>query len=206
MAFKRTAKNERKRRSATSIRGRTAQTRTKKAERQYLAEPKPHSIRRGIALIASDSAQKQRLAACSSLGFERVAFFAGAYAPSAGAIDAACASAARNKLFHQRQEKRLAEPSQRTVGREVEGLADDVLIIFVEDDPKTKVLIETSAALFRLRNLAAKRSDVGWLLVIGKSKSISAPSDAGRRTPTATGRGFRPSVSPRTDSRAQRYG
>ena len=119
-------------------------------------------------------------------------------------VNAARAGAAGDEFFHQRQKKRLAEMAELRVRLKVERLADDVLIVFVKDDPEAQRSVETGTTLFHLGISTAKRSDDGGWLVIGNSTSKSSPFGLAIRTPTATGRGLRPSVSPRSASRTHK--
>ena len=77
----------------------------------------------------------------------------------------------------------------------MERLADDVLIILVENHPKANRGVDTGAAFFHFRNFnREKRSCAGSWLVMGNKPSTSSPFGREIRTPTATGRTFRPFV------------
>ena len=66
------------------------------------------------------------------------------------------AGAAGDEFFHQRQKKRLAEMAELRVRLKVERLADDVLIVFVKDDPEAQRSVETGTTLFHLGNFDGK--------------------------------------------------
>jgi len=77
--------------------------------------------------------------------------------------NAARAGAAGNEFFHQRQKKSLAEMAELRVRLKVERLADDVLIVFVKDDPEAQRSVETGTTLFHLRNFDGKTIGGWWL-------------------------------------------
>jgi hypothetical protein len=62
-------------------------------------------------------------------------------------------------------EKSLAEPAKRRLRFEMERLADDVLIILVENHPKANRGVDTGAAFFHFRNFNGENDPVravGW--------------------------------------------
>jgi hypothetical protein len=85
----------------------------------------------------------------------------------------------------------------------IERPADIILIVLIENDPEPQSYVEPRSASFHFGNLDGKAGEGGWL-VIGNDTSRSSPFGLMIRTPTATGRGLRPSVSPRSASRTQR--
>jgi hypothetical protein len=68
--------------------------------------------------------------------------------------------------FEQWKQKRLAKPAERRFWFEIKRLANDILIVFVEDEPQAEVGRQAGAVAFRSREFprqSATATVPGWL-------------------------------------------
>lgn len=77
-------------------------------------------------------------------------------APSTKAVDLCGRFPTRREGTQQRQEERLAEAAERRGRLEIERLTDDVRVVFVQDDPKTQVRIETGPPFLECGDLGGE--------------------------------------------------
>jgi hypothetical protein len=68
----------------------------------------------------------------------------------------------------ERQKECLAEPSERGIWFQVKGLPNDIGVIFLEDNPQTKVLVQSGAPFLNQGNLDGETARFGFLGGNGK--------------------------------------
>ena len=72
------------------------------------------------------------------------------------ATDGLCLHAPGNEALQQREEERLAEAAKRRFRLQIEGTADDVLIVFIENDLVPQRQLQSGTALFHVGYLGGE--------------------------------------------------
>ena len=109
------------------------------------------------------------------------------------AVDFGRRLAARHESPQQGQKECLAEAAERRRRLQVEGLADDVSIVLVEDKPEADVGIEACPALFDGRNLGR---EPGRFRLLGRDGKEQDQITVGTGEPNPDGDGARLSPFP----------